>query len=160
MKTSWLALILALVAFPASAAEFFGRIVGVTDGDTVTVVDTGGVEHKLRLASIDAPERKQAFGARARMALWELAYARTARVSWNKKDRNGRLVGKLYVHDVDIALDMVRQGMAWHYKQYAREQSVTERQLYSDAERRARISKVGLWIEADPIPPWQFRRSR
>lgn len=95
----WLSL-----AGPVSAEELQGVIVGVADGDTVTVLDADRVEHKIRLAGIDAPERRQAFGARSRQALASRVFKRTVTVDWHKRDRYGRLVGKVLVDDQDAGL--------------------------------------------------------
>lgn len=79
-------------------------------------------------------------------------------VKWHKKDRYGRLVGKVTVAQVDVALEQVRLGMAWHYKAYEGEQSASDRVAYATAEAVARAARIGLWSQLDAVPPWDFRR--
>lgn len=146
------------LAGPVSAEELQGVVVGVADGDTVTVLDADRVEHKVRLAGIDAPERRQAFGTRSRQALASRVFNRSVTVDWHKRDRYGRLVGKVLVENKDAGLDLVAAGLAWHYKAYEREQALPDRLAYAEAERVARESRVGLWADGDPVPPWEFRR--
>jgi endonuclease YncB( thermonuclease family) len=127
-------------------------------------------QHKIRLAGIDAPERRQAFGTRSRQHLSGLVYRQTVNVEWHKVDRYGRIVGKVwtvapcFVAPCSLALDanlaQVTAGMAWHYKQYEHEQSPEDRGLYDAAENNARAQRAGLWIDPAPIPPWEFRKQR
>ncbi|HLA74786.1 MAG TPA: thermonuclease family protein [Gammaproteobacteria bacterium] len=130
-----------------------GQVVGISDGDTLKVL-IDGKEMKVRLAEIDAPEKTQAFGERAKQSLSELAFAKQARVVEQDIDRYGRTVGKIYVDNLDVNAEQVRRGMAWVYPQYAKDPN-----LYR-IEREAREAKVGLWVDANPIPPWQYRKSK
>lgn len=113
---------------------------------------------RVRLAGIDAPEKGQAFGAVAKKELSDLVFGKPATVEWRKKDRYGRIVGKVIVNGVDANLNMVKAGLAWHYKQYAGEQSPADRASYDKAEEDARAKGVGLWRDKQPVPPWEFRR--
>lgn len=136
-------------------------VVGIADGDTVTVLDSAKRQHKIRLMGIDAPEKAQAFGNRSKQSLSTLAYGQTVSVEWSKTDRYGRLVGKLLsTKGTDINLEQVKRGMAWHYKDYQREQPPEDRASYAAAEEEARESRRGLWAAPNPIAPWQFRRAR
>jgi len=153
------ALLLAL-AFTANAETVTGRVVGVADGDTITLLDGDKVQHKIRLAGIDAPEKKQPFGNRSKESLSELAYDKTVTVETDKRDKYGRQVGKVLVNRQDVNLVQVERGMAWFYRQYQREQSPADRQSYAAAEIEARAAKLGLWRDADPMPPWEFRHQR
>lgn len=150
--------VLLLVASPVCAASLEAVVVGVTDGDTLTVLDANEVRHKVRLAGIDAPERRQAFGTRARQALAAAVFRKAVTVNWNKRDRYGRLIGKVLAGERDVGLSLIQAGLAWHYKAYEREQSATDRQVYGDAELEARERRVGLWADVAPVPPWAFRR--
>lgn len=155
------ALFLALVFWlsaGASAADLHGKVVGVSDGDTVTVLDAEKNQHKVRLAGIDAPEQAQAFGQASKKSLSDMAYGKQAQVNWDKRDRYGRIVGKVSIDKIDVCLEQVRRGMAWHYKQYQREQSPADRQAYAAAEDLARANHIGLWRDTNPVPPWDFRR--
>lgn len=142
---------------PALAGTYFARVVGVSDGDTVTVVDTANVQHKIRLMGIDAPEKKQAFGTASRQNLANLVFGKAVTIEANKEDRYGRELGKVMIGSKDANLDQIRSGLAWHYKQYERDQSARDRREYALAEAEARSARKGLWREADPMPPWEFR---
>ncbi|MEL4177628.1 thermonuclease family protein [Roseateles sp. PN1] len=157
-----LGLSLALLAgtCPASTIDkqLDGRVVGVADGDTITVLDQTTQPHKIRLAGIDAPEKHQAFGQRAKQNLSDLVYGKNVSVVWRKKDRYGRIIGKVMVGPVDACLTQLSQGMAWHYKQYEKDQPAAERRSYAAAEQLARQRELGLWHEEQPTAPWDFRR--
>ena len=141
----------------AFAAELNGRIVGVRDGDTVDLLTAADVQVRVRLAGIDAPEMGQAFGNAAKQALAKLANHREARVLWSKRDSYGRILGKLLVEGVDVNLQMIQRGLAWHYTAYAADQSAADRNRYATAEAAARARGLGLWRDGTAIPPWVFR---
>lgn len=149
-----------LLAHPSIADTLPGRVVGVADGDTVTVLDTTNTQWKIRLMGIDAPEKKQAFGTKSKEALSALLFNKQVAVEFNKRDKYGRTVGKILVDGVDANLEQVKSGMAWHYKQYEREQSATDRTVYAQAEEQARSEHRGLWIDPDPTPPWDWRKQQ
>ncbi len=153
------AMLLALVC-TANAETITGRVVGVADGDTMTVLDANKVQHKIRLSGIDAPEKKQAFGNRSKESLSALAFDKTVNVETSKRDRYGRKIGKVLVNGRDVNLVQVERGMAWFYRQYQREQSPNDQRLYEAAEDAAKAGKRGLWRDADPVPPWEFRRNK
>lgn len=147
------------VALAASERSFSGSVVAVADGDTVTVLEGGRIERKVRLAGIDAPEKAQPFGQRSKDSLSRLAFGKEAQVKWSKKDRYGRTVGKLIVGGKDVCLEQIRRGMAWHYRKYARDQMERDRIEYARSEEDARRVRLGLWADRDPIPPWEWRKS-
>jgi endonuclease YncB( thermonuclease family) len=147
------------LSFPAWA-DFTGRVVGVADGDTVTVLGAGNVQHKVRLTGIDAPEKVQPFGSRSKQSLSDMVFNKTVTVETDKRDRYGRELGKVLVDGVDVNLEQIRRGMAWHYKAYQRDQSADDRQTYADTENEAKNHRRGLWVDADPLPPWEWRKSR
>lgn len=159
---AWLfgGLLLIACSDAAIAARMKVQVVGVTDGDTIVVLDSDKVQHKVRLAGIDAPERRQAFGTRSHQALASAVFRKTVVLDWNKKDRYGRLVAKVLLSDRDVGLELVAAGLAWHFKAYQREQDPADRTRYSNAERDARSANVGLWSDPRPIPPWVFRANR
>ena len=148
------------LACTANAETITGRVVGVADGDTITVLDADKVQHKIRLSGIDAPEKKQAFGNRSKESLSELAVDKTVNVETSKRDRYGRQIGKVLVNGRDVNLVQVERGMAWFYRQYQRDQSPNDRRLYEAAEDAAKADKRGLWRDAEPVPPWEFRRNK
>lgn len=156
MKTIFLVAL--MCALTCQAASITGRVVAIADGDTVTVLDIENVEHKIRLAGIDAPEKKQPFGNRSKESLSELAFSKSVTVETDKLDRYGREVGKILVGGMDVNLEQIQRGMAWHYKAYQREQSSNDRKLYDSAESQARAAKRGLWRDDEPVAPWDFRK--
>lgn len=165
----FLFLLLLLSAGPAFPADLTGRVVGIADGDTLTILDDRNQQHKIRLAGIDAPEKRQPYGERSRQNLAAIAFKKPVVVEWDKLDRYGRLIGKVRVQPpeclacgltLDAGLAQVRQGLAWHYKRYEREQSRDDRTLYANGEVEARQKGLGLWADSDAVPPWDWRRRR
>lgn len=151
----------------AAAKELHGMVINVADGDTVTVLDSAHVRHKVRLSGIDAPEKRQAFGTRARQHLAAMVQGKDVIVVWNKHDRYGRIIGKVLTAQcasnacpdaLDTGLAQLRAGLAWHYKLYQRDQEAGDRERYSAAEHAARMKHEGLWQDAGPVPPWDYRR--
>ena len=157
MKKLILIFILFLSNF-AHAKTIEGLVVGVADGDTITVLDQQKNTYKIRLQGIDAPEKKQAFGQKSKQSLHDLVHRKQVRIEYDKEDKYGRIVGKVTVDDVDVCLQQLVLGMAWHYKKYQNEQSVSDRALYSDTELKSKSLKLGLWTEDTPMPPWEFRK--
>jgi endonuclease YncB( thermonuclease family) len=104
------------------AQQLAGRVVGVTDGDTITLLDDSRQQHKIRIAGIDAPERKQPFGNRSKQHLSLLAYGKQATADCYKRDRYGRLICTVYVSGQDMGLAQLDNGMAWWFRKYANEQ--------------------------------------
>ena len=149
---------LLFVFVDAKAEVLIGTVVGVSDGDTITVLDADKAEHKVRLLGIDAPESKQDFGAASKQALSNYIYQKEVTVDYKKIDKYKRKVGKVILDKQDICLAMISDGMAWHYKDYEKEQSKADRDLYSQAELKAREAKIGLWQDANPVAPSAFRR--
>ena len=139
---------------------FEGRVVGIDDGDTITVVDSSNQNHRIRLAGIDAPEKAQAFGTQSKENLSKAVFNKVVTVAWSKHDRYGRIVGKVGLSNRDVCLDQVAAGLAWHYKDYEEEQTPEDRLLYAQTEIIAKSSGIGLWNDSNPIPPWEFRRQR
>ena len=149
---------LLLTAPVAFADTLTGKVVTVADGDSITVLDSTNTQHRIRLQGIDAPERKQPFGNVSRKHLANLVAGKEVIMKWDKRDRYGRIVGKVWVNGLDACLEQVRAGLAWHYKKYQHEQSPEDQRLYADAEIRAREARLGLWRENNPNSPWDYRR--
>lgn len=150
-------LLLVLAGGSAAQGVLVGRVVRVHDGDSVTL-QQGDRRVALRLAAVDAPELAQPHGTEAREALQACAFGRQVVVQVHGPDRHGRLVGQLDSGGRDCALVLIEAGLAWHYKAYEREQPIAERAAYAAAERNARRRRLGLWSEASPQPPWDYRR--
>lgn len=151
---------LAMLTTATHAETLTGRVVGIADGDTLTLLDATKAQYKVRLAGIDSPEKGQAFGQVCKKSLSDLAYDRVATVESSKQDRYGRLVGKVLVEGRDVNLEQLRRGCGWHYKKYQNEQSLDDRLAYNSAEETARNGKIGLWTDNAPVPPWDFRRAK
>jgi len=157
----WIGLVLLIcLQWVAHADVLLGHVVVVSDGDTITVLDDTKQRHVIRLMGIDAPEKAQAFGQKAKQSLSDLVFDRDVSITWFKKDRYGRTVGQVYLDDTDVCLEQIKRGLAWHYKQYEREQSVEDRSRYADAEKEARIARTGLWADSSAIEPSKFRHRR
>jgi endonuclease YncB( thermonuclease family) len=135
------------------SAEMTGKVVSVADGDTITIIENlDNGRFKIRLYGIDAPEKKQDFGQRAKQHLSSLIFNKVVKIKFTEIDRYGRIVGKIFLNDIEINIEMLKAGMAWHYSRY--DQTST----YITAEKQARKSGIGLWSMKNPIPPWNFRR--
>lgn len=146
--------LLLLLALPARAAEIAGRVVGITDGDTLTLLDDRRKQRRIRLAGIDTPEAHQPYGSRAREALAALAFGRRVTVEVAAVDRFGRTVGWVTSGGTDVNAALVRQGAAWVYRAYTDDPGLLR------LEDEARRARRGLWAlpEADRQPPWEWRR--
>jgi len=156
----WLATFFLAVALAnANADELRGRVVSVSDGDTITVLDGKKQQHRVRLAEIDAPEKGQPFGDRSRQTLAKWIHGENVIIDWHKQDRYGRIVGTVIAFGHDVGSEQMRAGLAWWYREYAKEQRAQDRQLSELAEDEARQAKRGLWREPQPVPPWEWRRT-
>lgn len=154
-------MLMALLVCNANAAPVLqGRVVGVSDGDSLTLLDAEKRQYKIRLQGIDAPEIKQAYGQKSKESLSKMVHGKTIQVHAYKKDRFGRTVGQVMLGDIDICLEQVRRGLAWHFKDYQDEQSAEDRERYDRAEKQAREQGLGLWQDAAPVAPWVFRQKK
>jgi endonuclease YncB( thermonuclease family) len=143
------------LCFSATQAEpFIGTVIGVADGDTLTVLTNEKQEVKIRLAEIDAPERHQPYGARAKQSLSDLCFGKQAEVLPRIKDQYRRTVAHIKCAGVDANTEQVKRGMAWVYRRYARDHN-----LYV-MQHKAKAGKRGLWADSSPVPPWEFRKQR
>ena len=131
----------------------------IADGDTVTLLDGTNGQHRIRLQGIDAPESHQAFGAQSKRNLSDMIFGKHVTATCDKTDQYGREVCKIILENRDINLEQIKAGMAWHYKDYEREQTPEDRRIYAQAEAEARQAHRGLWIEANPVEPSEFRRA-
>jgi len=144
---------LALAVSFSAWADFTAKVVGVADGDSITVL-RDREQVKVRLVDIDAPEKGQAFGNRSKQALEALVKGQEVRVVERGKDRYDRTLGRVYRGDLDVNVEQVRQGMAWEFRQYNKDAT-----LYP-IEAEAREQKRGLWRDPEPVPPWEWRRTQ
>ena len=138
----------AILTTATHAETLTGRVVGIADGDTLTLLDGSDVQHKIRLDGIDAPERGQPFGDLSKQSLSDLAFNKDTQARCPKFERYGRRICQVTVVGVDVGLEQIRRGMAWHFKRYESEQSEPDRAAYVAAEAEARRAKRGLWADA------------
>jgi endonuclease YncB( thermonuclease family) len=130
------------------------RVVGVHDGDTLTGLDESKTQFKVRLDAIDAPELGQPFGQAAKRALSEKVFGKDVVVIGKTRDKYGRTVGHVLSDGRDVNLEMLEEGMAWHYTKYDKNVRL------SQAEGEARAAQRGLWQDRDPVPPWDWRKTK
>lgn len=153
-----IAAVLALSSLAAAAPSgvLEGRVVGVIDGDTITVLTPALARVTVRLAEIDAPESGQPWGGRSKQALSELVFSRQVRVTGRERERYGRLLGRVSVNGQDVNARMVRSGSAWAYRQYLKDQDLVA------AEADARRARRGLWSlpPEQTVAPWEWRDGR
>lgn len=155
--TVLIAIMLMLMSSAANSDTLTGHVVGITDGDTLTLL-VDRQQYKIRISGIDAPERHQAWGDKSKANISRLAFNQTAVADCPKVDRWGRQICKVTVNAVDIGLEQIKDGMAWWYKKYAKEQATDDRSVYENAELMAQLRRLGLWGDTNPVPPWDFRR--
>lgn len=141
------------LAHPAFAAEIIGRVVSVSDGDTLTLLTAQKASIRIRLAEIDAPEKRQPYGSKAKATLSEICFGKTLTALNVDTDRYGRTVARLQLDGLDINAEMLRRGAAWVYRKYATDQS------FYALEEEARRAQRGLWSlpESERQPPWEWR---
>lgn len=154
MKKTYLILAAALAFCSAHAQDQQYRVVGISDGDTIKVLDQNRQQMKCRLFGIDAPEHFQEYGERSKESLSDLVFNKTVTVEVRDQDQYGRSVCRILLNGVDINKVQLERGMAWHYARYSNDAS------YAQAERTARQQRVGLWADPNPTAPWLFRRNQ
>ena len=139
--------------FPAQSPRgtVAARVVGVTDGDTITAL-VGQQSEKIRIEGIDAPELGQAFGRNAKTRMSNLVFGLDVQLELHGRDRYQRLLARVTVDGVDVGRQLVFEGLAWQY------QGGPHREDLARAEKDARTARRGLWADSDPVPPWVFRR--
>lgn len=135
-----------------------GKVINVHDGDTVTVIDGNNKKFNIRLQGIDAPELKQEFGSLSQQNLSRLVLGKQVTIYWSKVDKYRRTVGTIMFDGHDMNIEQVKAGLAWHFKKYADEQEPQDRVTYAAAEQQARAGKLGLWQDANPTAPGDWRQ--
>jgi len=151
-----LTVFLSLLLLPAAllAADFSGRVVGISDGDTIKVMHNGRAE-RIRLNGIDCPERGQPFGTRAKQFTSEMVFGKTVTLHVTDMDRYGRTVADVILPEGRVLnRELVAAGLAWWYRQYSQDKSLGQ------LEAEARAARRGLWADPEPIPPWAWRHQK
>lgn len=157
LKNSFPAIVLTfLVLAPTSVHAWTGQVVSVTDGDTIKVLQDGR-ETKIRLYGVDTPEKKQAFGQKAKDFTVSMVAGKIVNIEQVDKDRYGRTVGFVTVAGQSLNEELVKNGFAWVYRQYCRR---GECSAWLAEESQARAARLGLWVDPSPIPPWEWRRTK
>lgn len=133
------------------ASSFTGKVVGVADGDTITVL-RGRIPVRIRLHGVDCPEKKQAFGQRAKQFTSKLVFGKVVRVNVVTTDKYNRTVGEVFVGGTSLNEALVQAGLAWWYRKYA-----PRAKMLAFFEGEARAAKRGLWSQPKPTPPWEYR---
>lgn len=148
-------------------ASYEGKVIKVSDGDTITIKTSQNEKIKVRLTGIDAPESDQPFGKASKEKLASFIENKNVRIETHKNDRNGRVLAKVWVRPSDCATcgktlnvnhAQILAGMAWWYRRYAKELSDEDRGRYESAEDESRKRKRGLWSASSPVAPWDWRR--
>jgi endonuclease YncB( thermonuclease family) len=151
------ALLILCCSSSVSADSITGRVVNISDGDTLTLVAANQSRKTIRLAGIDAPEKLQDFGPQAKQQLTALCLDKPAQVEVRTIDRYGRSVARVSCDDVDVASVMLEKGMAWHFTRYASSQPAQEAESDKAAQTRAKNDRIGLWVAPEPVAPWGWR---
>ena len=141
---------LSLGAFADDTLE--GKVKRVIDGDSILVVDDKDVEYEAQLEGIDAPEMKQDFGKESTNALTKMLKDQKVKLTWKSKDTYERLLAQVHVEDKHINVEMIRSGMAWHFKRYNKSEELAK------LESEAKKAKKGLWAQESPVAPWDYRK--
>jgi endonuclease YncB( thermonuclease family) len=136
-----------------------GRITGIVDGDTINVLILSNQQIRVRIAFIDAPEKGQPFGQRAKQVMSELVFGKDVKLRPHTIDRYGRLVSRVLVDNQDAGFELLKQGLCWVYERYLPEASPDIRTTYQQAQTLAQEQKSGLWSDPFPVPPWEWRKS-
>ena len=133
--------------------DFCVKVVSISDGDTFRGLTEDKENIKFRIYGIDAPEKYQAFGSRSTQYLADLIFGETVGIKVQEEDYFGRLVVLVFTPDgKDVSAEMLKAGMAWHFKKYDKSKE------YTSFENRAKLKREGLWRDKNPTPPWNFRR--
>jgi len=152
------ALVLQLALLQAGAGwAWTGKVVGIADGDTITVLRDGHDQVKIRLYGIDAPESGQPFGKASKQNLSSMVYGQSVQIEAMDTDRYGRTVARVFVDAEDVNAAQLQTGHAWLYRQYCKDWVCGE---WGELEAEAMSSRAGLWADKDPTPPWQWRRDK
>ena len=149
----YLFLILSICFHQAYAQEILkGKVVRISDGDTITILDSLNQQHRIRLHGIDCPERKQDYYQVAKDFIGQLCFQKEVNVEILKYDHYKRAIGKVYIDSLEINLALLKSGLAWHFLQFDKS---TE---YAAAEAEAKLYKRNIWSLKNTIAPWEFRK--
>jgi len=148
--------LISMLILPSLSFAWQGKVVGISDGDTITVLHNNTGE-KVRLYGIDTPEKRQDFGNKAKQFTSNMVFGKSVEVESVTKDRYGRTVGLVYINDQCLNEELVRAGFAWVYIQYCKKAICSD---WSRLEAATKANKIGLWSHSNQIPPWEFRHGK
>ena len=151
-----LSILLFLSSIACASTVITGKVIGIADGDTITVLQNK-TQYKIRLYGIDTPEKAQDFGNRAKQFTYSLVYGKNVKVIQEDVDRYGRIVGMIFIGDICVNEEIIKNGFAWVYQKYC-DKPLCQEWLKLEAD--ARSNSLGLWNHSNPIPPWEFRRGK
>ena len=155
-KYSSLLLIIILLLWACNPKpEYLYKVVKIKDGDTIGLLSSDNQQMTVRLAEVDCPEKTQAFGQAAKKFTSDLCFGKYVKLVGNVHDRYGRTVALVILEDgTNVNYQLVKSGYAWQYKQYSQNAQL------AGYEQEARQSRLGLWADANPTPPWEYRREK
>jgi endonuclease YncB( thermonuclease family) len=151
-----IALLCLLAAFISCAEEVLkGKVIRVSDGDTIVILTESNRQVKIRLHGIDCPESQQDFGTRAKQFTAGLVFAKTVKVEVLNEDRYGRSIGLITLPDGRLLnKELLKAGLAWHYKKHDQSKE------FAELEDNARSKKIGIWSMSNAVAPWEFRKAK
>ena len=148
--------VISVLILPSLSFAWQGKVVGISDGDTITVLHNNRGE-KVRLYGIDTPEKRQDFGNKAKQFTSNMVFGKYVEVESVTKDQYGRTVGLVYINGQCLNEELIRTGFAWVYIKYCKKAICAE---WRRLEAAAKVNKAGLWLHSNPIPPWKYRHGR
>ncbi|GIM56794.1 thermonuclease family protein [Capnocytophaga canimorsus] len=135
--------------------DFSVKVIRISDGDSFVGLNDAQQQMRLRIHGIDAPESGQPYGKKAKQKLSEFIFGKQIYLKVLDTDRYGRKIVKIQTNHIsDVGLEMIKSGLAWHYIKYDNSHQ------YSQAQDNARNLELGLWHDASPTPPWQWRSQK
>jgi micrococcal nuclease len=150
---------LLLACGSASAGSLFGTVVEIDDGDTITILCLKR-PLKIRLMAIDAPDKEQPHAEVARQHLSDLILNQVVVVEYSALGDNTLIVGRVFLKEMNVGAQMIRDGVAWYDRNYDAMLTEKESEVYGASELAARAERRGLWQDKNPVPPWEFREAR
>lgn len=131
-----------------------GKVIRVPDGDTIVVLDSTNTQHRIRLDGIDCPEKGQPFVNKATLFVRNLVAEKEVIIEWKKKDRYGRILGYVFIDSINVNKELLRNGLAWHYKFFNKDEELAE------IGQKAKDQKLNIWSEKNPIEPYLWRKRK
>lgn len=154
MKKKSIFLLFSLFTLVCVSQTIIGTVVGITDGDTFKLLENDTILHRIRVANIDCPERKQPFSKKAKEFTSNAIFNKKIKIEVLNSDRFGRLIAQVYYDSLILSAELVKNGYAWHYTKYSNDSTLIE------LENQARKFKRGLWQDKSAMPPWEWRKRK